>query len=229
MPLELHEIFLILTSIFSTAAVFNLTLFFGFHKKLDYLFFAFYCAFHVFKVWLKTFDPSQILISGLNLTAYDMIYLSVIMGLLSLNIFLLHHYGIENKRRFYAPSIAFAAISFLFLPEPVFIYAGLGSALMLSFSVRRKRQGMNIYFAGLLIYLLLTLLGHLDILPIRVFHWNYWHDSLYGDFFRKRIIPSDQDLSGIQTKIFTLGKSTAQKEHSASLRAERHDFPPRTH
>ena len=198
MPLELHEIFLILTSIFSTAAVFNLTLYFGFHKKLDYLFFAFYCAFHVFKVWLKTFEPSQLLIPWLGFTAYDMIYLSVIMGLLSLNIFLLHHYRIKQKRRFYLVSVITSMISFIFLPEPVFIYIGLGSALLISLKIKNKKKGLSIYLAGLMIYILLTALGHLGVLP-----FGYFIGTIGMILFM--VISSGKELSH-QTKVLAESK-----------------------
>ncbi len=169
MPFEIQELFLILSSTFITAAVFNLALFFGYHKKPDYLFFACYCAFHVFKVWLKTFPEDQVLITSLMLTAFDLVYISVIFGLFSLNIFLLHHYEIRQKKPFIVGGAVFSLTAFFTLSEGAFIYLGIAIALSQSISGFRKRPGDWSYLIGLLSLLMLTLLGAMGVLPFGYF------------------------------------------------------------
>uniref|UniRef100_UPI00404AA4D3 sensor histidine kinase n=1 Tax=Fulvivirga sp. TaxID=1931237 RepID=UPI00404AA4D3 len=166
---DIHELLLILTSIFITAGVFNLALYFGYHKKLDYLFFSFYCAFHVFKVWLKTFPSGQLLLPSLSLTAFDTIYISVILGLFSLNGFLLYHYGFENKKIAILGGGVFSIIAFLILSEDLFIYIGISSAITQG-ALRFRNQSYGwIYLAGLIVLLILTILGNIGYLPFGYF------------------------------------------------------------
>ncbi|MEQ9297916.1 MAG: histidine kinase [Cyclobacteriaceae bacterium] len=169
MPFTLHELQLILVSVFGTSVVFNLALFFGYHKKPDYLFFAFYCAFHVFKIWLKTFPSAQVLIPFLDLMAIDLIYLSVVLGLLSLNVFLSYHYELSNKNAITTAGIIFSILAFFTMPEDLFIYIGIAAAIAQSvLKIRLSKEGWS-YLSGLILLLVLTILGTNGTLPYGYF------------------------------------------------------------
>lgn len=164
MTFEIHEIFLVLITLFFSAAVFNLALYFGYHKKPDYLFFSFFCAFHIFKVWLKTFPPDQILISSLNLQAIDLIYFSVILGLLSLNIFLLYHFDLSKKQLFIFILGLLSLIAPFLLPEDVFIFLFTLIAISQSIIGHQNQSYNSIILVGLVLLFISTILGEIGII-----------------------------------------------------------------
>lgn len=169
MVFEIHELFLVLSTLFFSAAVFNLALYFGYHNKPDYLFFSFFCAFHIFKVWLKTFSPEQILISALGLQAIDLIYFSVSLGLLSLNIFLLYHFD-HHRKKLLVPVLSLVSlISPFTIPEDVFIFLFVLIAIVQSILGLKKQPFNWMIFLGLLLLLVSTILGTSGTVPFGYF------------------------------------------------------------
>ncbi len=158
--LSLHESLLIIVSVLVTAGCFNIALYFGYHRRLTYLFFACYCLFHVFKIWLKTFPAEQLLVPALNLTAFDLIYLSVLAGMISLNTFISYHFDTTYKKKL---SLAFAIIGLVFyfwLPEVSFIRFAMLIALAQTLSGIRKSHSGYILLIGLVGFILTTELGN---------------------------------------------------------------------
>ncbi|WP_424961401.1 sensor histidine kinase [Ekhidna sp.] len=169
MPFEIHELSLVLCTLFFSAAVFNLALYFGYHKKQDYLFFSFFCAFHIFKVWLKTFPPGQILISSLGLQAIDLIYFSVSLGLLSLNVFLLFHFDLNKKKFFITILSAFSLIAPFIIAEDVFIFLYVLIAIVQSIIGLRKQRYNWMILLGLVFLFISTILGTTGTVPFGYF------------------------------------------------------------
>ncbi len=203
---ELHDISLVLISIFCTATLFNFALYFGYHKKLDYLFFAFYCAFHVFKVWLKTFPSDQVVISALNLTAFDMIYISVIFGLFSLNVFLLFHYHFKKKKTYTTALLIFSLGSYFILPEDIFIYISVLIAIIQSVRGQNPNTSKWIYFSGLLALLILSIFGVYGIV-----HFGYFIGTIIMIILM--VISSGIELSKQMIKLNTATLQSAKLEN----------------
>lgn len=157
--LTLHESLLIIVSVLVTAGCFNIALYFGYHRRLTYLFFACYCLFHVFKIWLKTFPEEQILIPWLNLSAFDLIYLSVLAGMISLNTFISYHFEFTYRKKL---SLLFGVLGLVFyfwLPEISFIRFAMLVALVQTISGIGKSNSGYILLVGLTGFVLTTELG----------------------------------------------------------------------
>lgn len=169
MPFEIHELSLVLSTLFFSAAVFNLALYFGYHKKPDYLFFSFFCAFHIFKVWLKTFPQDQVLIPSFDLQAIDLIYFSVSLGLLSLNIFLLHHFDLKKKKLLILVFAVFSLISPFLIPEDVFIFIYVLAAIVQSILGLKKQPYNWMILMGLVFLFISTILGTTGAVPFGYF------------------------------------------------------------
>ena len=169
MAFEIHELFLVLSTLFFSAAVFNLALYFGYHKKPDYLFFSFFCAFHIFKVWLKTFPQDQVLIPSFDLQAIDLIYFSVSLGLLSLNIFLLHHFDLKKKKLLILVFAVFSLISPFLIPEDVFIFIYVLAAIVQSILGLKKQPYNWMILMGLVFLFISTILGTTGAVPFGYF------------------------------------------------------------
>ncbi len=166
---DIHDIFLVLTSVFITAALFNVVLYFGYQRKVAYLFFAGFCGFHVFKVWLKTFPPDQVLIASLDATAFDLIYWSVIFGLVSLNIFLAYYLDLHFKRLLSMAVTILSALAFFTIEEPTYIFSGLGVAIAQTcWAIRKDQSGYTLLF-GLSLALLLSIAGFSGYVPFGYF------------------------------------------------------------
>ncbi len=169
MDLSLQESVLVIVSVLLTATAFNVALYFGYGKKVAYLFFAFYCLFHCFKIYLKTYPEEQELIPFLSLNGYELVYISVILGMLSLSVFLAYYFTIPYRRQFVAFYLASAVLYFFFLHELEFIKFSLIIALAQSIYVVVK------YSKGYLV-----LLG---ILGFAFCVWLGWQGALnYGYF-----------------------------------------------
>ncbi|MEQ6166238.1 histidine kinase [Ekhidna sp. MALMAid0563] len=169
MAFEIHELFLVLSTLFFSAAVFNLALYFGYHKKPDYLFFSFFCAFHIFKVWLKTFPQDQVLIPSFDLQAIDLIYFSVSLGLLSLNIFLLHHFDLKKKKLLILVFAVLSLISPFLIPEDVFIFIYVLAAIVQSILGLKKQPYNWMILMGLVFLFISTILGTTGAVPFGYF------------------------------------------------------------
>lgn len=169
MVFEIHELSLVLSTLFFSAAVFNLALYFGYHKKQDYLFFSFFCAFHIFKVWLKTFPQDLLLIPSFGLQAIDLIYFSVSLGLLSLNIFLLHHFDLSRKKLFITILSVFSLIAPFTIPEDTFIFFNVSTAIFQSILGLRKQRYNWMILLGLVFLFVSTILGTTGTVPFGYF------------------------------------------------------------
>ncbi len=169
MDFVLENSVLVIVSILLTAACFNVALYFGYGKKLAYLFFAFYCVFHCFKIYLKSYPQDQVLVSSLGLNAYQLIYLSVILGMLSLSTFLAHYFRQAQKKWFIGIYVAVAIFFFVFIEELVFIKlslaVALGQVLYASFQVKNTL----FIFLGVLGFILCVSLGGLGLLSYGYF------------------------------------------------------------
>ena len=159
MDFSLHESILIIVSVLFTAASFNLALYFGYGKKLAYLFFSFYCLFHCFKIYLKTFPNEQVLISSFGLTAYQLVYLSVVLGMLSLSTFLAHYFNIPYRKWFLGLYVFTSTLFLLFVEELAFIKLSLIIAIaQITYVVIAKRKG-HLVLVGLLGFVFCVWLG----------------------------------------------------------------------
>ncbi len=168
--LNIHDSLLVLSSIFITTAIFNGALYFGYHRRLSYLFFVCYCIFHVFKIWLKSFPPNEVLIDlFVQFTAYDLIYLSVVAGVFSLIVYLAYDLKIRNRKSLSLIIGIGSVMFYLFLPENLFIIAGITWALGQSLYAYEKGNGHLLLIGALLSLLIFTILGILDIIAFGYF------------------------------------------------------------
>lgn len=157
MDFSLHESMLVIVSVLLSAACFNVALFFGYGKKLPYLFFSFYCLFHCFKIYLKTYPNDQVLLLGLS--AYDLVYLSVIMGMFSLSIFLAYYFSIPHRKWFIGLYGLVAILFFLFVEELGFIKLSLAIAIAQGLYVVLRQKRGYLVLLGLLGFYLCVWLG----------------------------------------------------------------------
>lgn len=158
--LTLHESLLIIVSVLVTAGCFNIALYFGYHRRLTYLFFACYCLFHVFKIWLKTFPADELLIPALNLSAFDLIYLSVLAGMISLNTFVAYHFEVSYRKKLALLFVLAGLIFYFWLPEISFIRFGILLALAQTISGIRTNKSGYILLIGVAGFALTTELGN---------------------------------------------------------------------
>lgn len=164
MIFDQHESLLIIVSVLGTAFCFNLALYFGYHKRAAYLFFAFYCLFHIFKIYLKGFPAEQKLIPLIPLTVSHYIYLSVLLGMISLQIFLLYHFALSNKKYIIPSLIGVSAFSFFLLEESTYIFIGLGIALVETLWAWKNKKDVSIILLGVIgfsVCVLLRVFGHM--------------------------------------------------------------------
>ncbi|MEC7755354.1 histidine kinase [Roseivirga sp. UBA1976] len=165
--LNFHETFLVLTSVLACAVLFNLTLYFGYRRQITYLFFAAYCAFHMLKVGLKTLPPEELLILGLK--ASDCIYISVILGLFSLNLFLGYYHRLSNLRWWALGFLSFSAIAYGWLSEDLFLVAGIVIAILQTARYTKKEPSSILFLLGLIMLLAFTLLALANLVPFGYF------------------------------------------------------------
>ncbi len=169
MEFTLQESILVIVSVLSTAGCFNVGLYFGYHRKPAYLFFAFYCFFHCFKIYLKTYPDERILFAPLPLSAFDFVYLSVIMGMLSLSIFLAYRFDQPYKKWFV---LSYALISlgcFFFVAELHYIFASIGIAIVQALFALKHKKHARLIFIGLLGFAFCEGLGLAGVL-----NWGYF-------------------------------------------------------
>lgn len=164
-----HESFLIIVSVLGTAICFNLALYFGYHKRAAYLFFAFYCLFHIFKIYLKTFPEGEKLVPFIPLTAAHYIYLSVLLGMLSLQIFLMYHFALPHKKYSIAVLLGITFFSFFLLEEGVYITIGLGIALLQTLWAWRNKRDVGVILVGVLGFSTCVLLRGFGYMPYGYF------------------------------------------------------------
>ncbi|MGS2765080.1 sensor histidine kinase [Sinomicrobium sp. M5D2P9] len=164
-----YESLLIITSVLGTTFCFNLVLYFGYHKRAAYLFFAFYCLFHIFKIYLKIFPEEEKLIPFIPLTTTDYIYLSVLLGMASLNIFLLYHFALPYKKHIVILLMGTSAISFFILKENVYIFMSLGGALLLTLWARNNNRETGIVLCGVIVFSICVILRVSGYMPYGYF------------------------------------------------------------
>ncbi len=167
--MTINEIFLVLSSIFGTAALFNIALYFGYHRKSEYLFFSLYCVFHVFKVWLKTFPEEALLIPLLSLTVNDLVYLSVVFGLYSLNVFFFYLIDYRNKVLYALILAPIFIAAYILFSENVFIYTSVSLAIAQCIYSLRSSSNLSIHTTGLILLLILSYFGVTGIVPFGYF------------------------------------------------------------
>lgn len=160
----LHESILVIVSVLVTTACFNIAFYFGYGKKLAYLFFAFYCLFHCFKIYLKTYPNEQTLIPFLNLNAYQLVYLSVILGMLSLSIFLAHYFSAPHKIWFILSYLIISVFFFFYVDELEFIKFSLLVAIAQSLYATVKTKKGYFILLGLLGFAFCVWLGWQQLL-----------------------------------------------------------------
>ncbi len=169
MDFTLHESILIIVSILITSGCFNVALYFGYHKKLAYLFFAFYCFFHCFKIYLKTYPDDKVLFPLLNLTAFDLVYLSVLMGMISLSTFLAYRFEQPHKKIFISAYIVISLFFFFFIEELNYIFFSIGVALVQTIYALAIKKNAWLIFIGLLGFAICEGLGLVGVL-----NWGYF-------------------------------------------------------
>ncbi|MEL7268067.1 MAG: histidine kinase [Bacteroidota bacterium] len=164
---SIQESMLVIVSILATAACFNIALFFGYGKAKSYLFFAFYCVFHCFKIYLKTFPDDAILVANLN--AYQLVYLSVVLGMFSLSTFFALYFKLPYTRYFLAAYVCIAALFFAFVHELGFIQLSLGIAIAQVVYASVKREKTIIMLFGVLGFAFCVWLGWNNLLNFGYF------------------------------------------------------------
>ncbi|MBC9795038.1 sensor histidine kinase [Sinomicrobium weinanense] len=169
MFLDPYESFLIIVSILGTTICFNLALYFGYHKRAAYLFFALYCLFHIFKVYLKGLPAEERIIPLLPLTTYDYIYLSVLLGMSSLQIFLLYHFALPFKKYIIPSLIGISILSFFLLDEYTYIFIGLGIALLQTLWAWKNKKDVGIILLGVIGFSACVLLRVFGYMPYGYF------------------------------------------------------------
>ncbi|MEO1486651.1 MAG: histidine kinase [Bacteroidota bacterium] len=162
-----QESMLVIVSILATAACFNIALFFGYGKAKSYLFFAFYCVFHCFKIYLKTFPDDAILVANLN--AYQLVYLSVVLGMFSLSTFFALYFKLPFIRSFLLGYVGAAALFLLFIPELGFIQFSLGVAVAQVVLAAVQGQKATIMLFGILGFAFCVWLGWNNLLNFGYF------------------------------------------------------------
>jgi len=169
MDFTLHESILVIVSVLLTAACFNIALFFGYNKKSPYLFFAFYCIFHCFKIYLKTYPDEEILVPLLNLNAYQLVYLSVIFGMLSLSTFLAYHFSLPYTTWFLGIYVVVSFFFFFFIEELDYIVFSLIVAITQTIFSSVQNKNALLILLGLLGFAFCVGLGFRDML-----NWGYF-------------------------------------------------------
>lgn len=164
-----HESLLIIISVLGTTFCFNLVLYFGYHKRVAYLFFAFYCLFHIFKIYLKTFPEGEKLVPFVPLTTSDFIYLSVLLGMVSLNTFLLYHFALSYKRYMVILLLGMSAVSFFILEENTYILMSLGVAFLQTLWAWKKNREVGIVLCGVTGFSLCVILRVTGYMPYGYF------------------------------------------------------------
>ncbi len=149
MNFTLNESILVIVSILVTSGCFNVALYFGYHRKLAYLFFAFYCFFHCFKIYLKTYQDNEILIPLFSLTAFELVYLSVLMGMISLSAFLALRFEQPHKSLLIPVYIMVSLCFFFFIEELHYIFFSLGIAMIQSIYALRANKNAMLILVGL--------------------------------------------------------------------------------
>lgn len=169
MDFTLHESILIIVSVLVTAGCFNVALYFGYHRKLAYLFFAFYCFFHCFKIYLKTYPNEEVLFALLNLTAFDLVYLSVLLGMISLSTFLAYRFDQPHKKWFILFYSLVSLGFFFFVEELNYIFFSIAVAIVQTVFALRSNKNAGLIFIGLLGFALCEALGLAGVL-----NWGYF-------------------------------------------------------
>jgi two-component sensor histidine kinase len=157
-------------AVFLTATMFNLILYFGFNRKIAYLFFSLYCIAHALKIGLKP----HWLFSDIDFVAYrwnlEFVYVAVILGGFFLVAFLISEFVIPRKNFLLATLAGFCVLSYFFLNERIYLFASITFAILVSiYAVWRKMDGSILSLIGLAGFSVLTYLGYQDILNFGYF------------------------------------------------------------
>ncbi|WP_421801327.1 sensor histidine kinase [Flagellimonas sp.] len=166
---SLHDGLQNILSILITAGCFNLALYFGYNRKLSYLFFALYCFLHCFKVYLKTFPPEANIIGILPFNTLDYIYMTVILGMFFLISFLSYHFAVQKKKEVLFIFIVFSIVSFFLISELVYIWLSILGCLIIILHNRKIDRKALFFLFGLSGLALCTYLGVEEILDYGYF------------------------------------------------------------